>query len=131
MTGDKLWRGSLIVLIKFHVRGIDLYRAVRTPDSDDQISDFVIGNMGTLGAIYRWGIWTVLFILNVLSVLISGRPIWNLQEAEADRVLQNLVHIFPFDVLNRLVCGNIFMKMFELESMVESNDTKKSSRRLS
>jgi hypothetical protein len=109
------WQLTLATLVQFNIEGLKYYQDFADEKSDQAIQAFVFSNLNHMSKIYRLGVVACLTMLSLLFAVTHGRSINRLNQAERAEKLPRYLRFFPFDLLNRLICGNIFMRLFELK----------------
>jgi len=108
------WQSTLETLIQHHLDNFKYYRDRATVQTDLSIKSFVVGNIDGMSSVYRLGVIAVLITLATLARLRFFATLPSLSATQRDRFLAQILPHFPFGLLNKLVCGSIFMRLFEV-----------------
>lgn len=114
MIGNEGWKKNISALIDYNCHNLAYYESFATAESDREIHMFVLSNIDQMTSVYRIGVIICIQALAGLVFLKTGRSLVRLSGLARARALTGLLNRFPFELLNRLVCGNVFMRLFEL-----------------
>ena len=109
------WSKILEVLVQHHLHSFNFYRPHSSDSNDLQIYSFVKSNILGMSPVYRWGVASLFLLLNVLA-LTRGSFLTHLSAGKRTAFIEGKITHFPFDLLNKLVCGNIYLRLFEITS---------------
>lgn len=107
---------TLEALVQHHLSSFSFYKPHSSVYNDLQILNFVRSNILGMSPIYRFGVFFLLAIINFLSLLTQGTPLTHLSAKRRAAFIDRLNLRFPFDLLNKLICGNIYLRLFEITS---------------